>query len=507
MYEYRNRTRSLFSNTLRNVPGFYGSSKAGQFIKDAAAGLDSLDIIVLGDSNAQYPGTNGYTIGWHRAMQFGLGLMPYGTAVTCGGMLNAGATGTSTGLLVNSGGIGMAAGSNAQGSAAGSNAGIGVTGQMIASSSDAQIVGLRSWLGMSTTNWNVNDTTNALLFPNGWGANLAVVETSARYTSSFDNYVGVSNQTHSGYTSFGTEFCFGTDGNGAGVTLHYRLVYGTFNTAGNFTPVWYWLPGTGVAKRESSSTSTGGGYGYATQTYTYSPTFNPTSQMSLRVSWDGYNSATAAHQTTGPFAALWQSVMNPAIRGYSVSTLNYFGGLTTTQIASKIENCDKLLDAFLKEIRERQQAARGTGRALVWLNSGVNGPDDATTWPAAAQRIVDRILSRWISSGGTPANLAFVFSVTHPKTLGTWATGRAAVATAANAWGQSAGNNVCVVDIASLIDGPTLAKYLMYQDSTTDGGQSHLATIAIPPAAAGTMAADGYEAITNAVVSTLLLSL
>lgn len=480
-------------------------SAAGRFLQDAAAGLDSIDIIVLGDSNAQYPATNGYTMGWHRAMQFGLRVRPYGTAITCGGMLNAGATSTATGLLLNSAGIGMAAGSNAQGSAAGSNAGAGVTGQMIATSSDTEIAALRLWLGMSTTNWNVNDTTNALLFPNGWGANPAVVETSARYTSAFDNYVGVSNQTHSGYTSFGTEFCFGTDGNGAGVTLHYRLVHGTFNTAGNFTPVWYWLPGTGVAKRESSPTSTGGGYGYATKTYTFSPTFNGSSQRSLRVSWDGFNSATTSHQTTGPFAALWQSVMNPAIRGYSVSTLNYFGGLTTAQIASKIENCDKLLDAFLKEIRERQQAAQGTGRALVWLNSGVNGSETASTWTTNAQKIVDRISARWASTGGNPSNLAFVFSVTHPKTLGSWSTNRAAVAIAANDWGHSAGNNVSVIDIGSLIDGPTLAKYLMYQDSATDGGQSHLATVAIPPAA-GTMAEDGYAAITQAIVASLIAS-
>jgi hypothetical protein len=266
--------------------------------------------------------------------------------------------------------------------------------------------------------------------------------------------------------------------------------------------VWYWLPGGGVGKRETGDTTTGGGYGYATQSYTYAPTFNTSSQKGLRVSWDGYNSATTAHQALGPFAALWHSVINTAIRGYSVSNLIYYGGLTTTQIANKITGADKLLDAYLKEIRERQIACGGTGRAIVFLNAGVN---ISGQWSTDAQTIVTRIKERWVSSGGTASNLAFVFTVTHPKTRGTWSTGRAAVSTEANAWGQSAGDNVCVVDIGAMIDGPTLAKYQLYGDETTDGGQSHLSSGAVPPAT-GTRAGDGYQIITEKIVSTLLAS-
>jgi hypothetical protein len=166
-----------------------------------------------------------------------------------------------------------------------------------------------------------------------------------------------------------------------------------------------------------------------------------------------------------------------------------------------------MLDAYLKEIRERQIGATpgtaGTGRAVVFCNTGVNGPDTSTTWPAGAQRIVDRILARWVSTNGNADNLAFVFTVTHPKTLGTWATNRAAVSTAANSWAATAGGNVCVVDIQQLVSGLKLQKHLMYQDTTTDAGQSHLAVVAVPPAA-GTMATDAYASITQSIVSTLL---
>jgi hypothetical protein len=55
-----------------------------------------------------------------------------------------------------------------------------------------------------------------------------------------------------------------------------------------------------------------------------------------------------------------------------------------------------------------------------------------------------------------------------------------------------------------MIDGPTLLKYQLYGDGTTDGGQSHLATIAIPPAGSGTMADDGYQIVTSRIVSALL---
>jgi|694.fasta_scaffold30627_5 hypothetical protein len=490
--------RKSVLSAVATGPNIYGSTRAAQMLLDAANGVDSLDVITIGDSNAMYAGANGYHMGWQRALQFGLRIKPYGTSLFGGGMFNAGATSTAQGTQVNQAGIGTNAGTSAVTTVAVGNSPSPC--KMMAQNTDTEIVGLRNYLGMSISDLT-NSTTNSLLSANGFGVNPVVVETGTRFTTTYDNNVHVSNQTVASYTSFGFESVFGTDGNGAGATLTYRLVYGTFPTAGSFRPVWYWLPGGGVAKRETSDTPTSGGYGYATQSYTYAPTFNDSSQRGLRVSWDGYNSATTAHQALGPFAALWHSVINTAIRGYSVSNLVYYGGLTTTQIANKITGADKLLDAFLKEIRERQVACGGSGNTIVFLNAGVN---ISGTWTADAQTIVTRMKARWVASGGSADTIAFVFTVTHPKTLGSWATGRAAVSTAANAWGQSAGDNVCVVDIGAMIDGPTLLKYQLYGDGTTDGGQSHLATIAIPPAGSGTMADDGYQIVTSRIVSALL---
>jgi hypothetical protein len=319
--------------------------------------------------------------------------------------------------------------------------------------------------------------------------------------------ISISNQAVAGSNQFGSELAFGTAGTG-GHALQYRIVYGTFPTAGSFKPYAFYLATTGAVLRDSSTTSTGGGYGYATKAFNISSfTLAAVGSQPSRVAftWDGANSATNADQANGPFACLWQSVIRPNFKGYAVNCLNYFGGLTTTQVAEKIEDCDKMLDAYLKELRERQIAGGGTGRVLVFLNSGINGTETTTTWPAAAQRIIDRITSRWVLTGGSASNLAFVFTLTHPTTDGAvaWTANRAAVATAANNYAAANGNtyNLAVVDIAQMMTGLVMSRYSMYDS----GGQAHLTKVAIPPATV-TTATDGYESIVQSIVSSLLAS-
>ena len=488
--------------------GTYGSNAAGRFLKDLEAGTDSVDILVIGDSNAGFPADNGYSVAWNRVMQFGLRVPNYATPLMAGGPTNQ--TQLTTGNSRGDGmwTLGISQRWNAHTEAGGSNTGTTYK-QMIQTAAAApagEIAGLMSWLGFNSTNYNVNDTTNKMLFPMGWMNNPAVVEAGERFTSSFINYVGIANQLVSGFNAFGAEMGFGAAGTG-GHALQYRIVYGTFPTAGSFKPYSFYLGTTGAVLRDSATTSTGGGYGYATKafdvsTFTLASSGNPNR---ICFTWDGANSATAADQANGPFACLYQSVIRPNFKGYSVSCLNYYGGLTTTQIAEKVEDCDKMLDAYLKEVRERQIAGGGTGRAIVFCNSGINGTETGATWQAGAQRIIDRISARWTSTGGNASNLAFVFTVTHPTTDAgvTWTANRAAVATAANnyAAANGAAYNLVVFDIAATLPGQTMLRYSMYDS----GGQAHLTKVAIPPATV-TTATDGYQTITSALVTSLLSS-
>ena len=490
-------------------PAFYGSNRAGSFLQDAINGTDSLDIVVIGDSNAGFPGDNGYTVAWNRVMQFGLRVPVYATPLMSGGPSNQ--RDLTTGNIRGDGlwCLGNSQQWNAEGEAGGTYT--GTTFKNMIQSTDSEIVGLRTWLGFNFTDYNVNSTANKSIFPLGWMSNPAVVEVGQRFTSNFINYIGISNQLVSSFNAFGSELGFGTAGTG-GHALQYRIVYGTFPTAGSFKPYAFYLGTTGALLRDSSTTSTGGGYGYRTKPFDVTSfTLAAVGSQPSRVcfTWDGADSATNADQANGPFACLWQSVIRPNFKGYSVSCLNYFGGLTTTQVAEKIEDCDKMLDAYLKELRERQvgttPGTAGTGRVLVFLNSGINGTETTSTWPLAAQRIIDRFRARWVATGGTLSNLAFVFTVTHPTTDSgvTWTANRAAVAAAANAYAVANGStyNLAVVDIGQMMTGLVMSRYSMYDS----GGQAHLTKVAIPPAAV-TTATDGYQTITSAIVSALTSS-
>lgn len=492
-----------------SVVGMYGSGRAGQFLRDAMRGTDSVDIVVIGDSNAGFPVGHGYVGGWNKVMQFGMHVPPYAMSMCGGGPVlpTALTTGNNSAGRELMFGLGCSSSWNAETVAGGSNSPTSCK-QMI-QSTDSEIVGLRNWLGFNTTNYNVNGTTNKMLFPQGFMNNPIVVETGQRFTSSFNNIVALSNQAVASFNAFGSELAFGTSGTG-GHALQYRIVYGTFPTAGSFKPYSFYLPTTSAVLRDSATTSTGGGYGYATKafditSFTLGSAGNPTR---VAFTWDGANSATAADQANGPFACLWHSIVKPNTRGYSVSCLNYFGGLTTTQIAEKIEDCDKMLDAYLKELRERQigstPGTAGTGRVIVFCNSGTNGPDTSTTWVQGAERIRNRIASRWVSTGGNLSQLAFVFTVTHPTADAgiAWTASRAAVSAAANAWATSNatdGYGSSVVDINDAYTTIVLSRYSMY-DSTL---QTHLNIVAVPPAAV-TTAVDAYEAIVQRVVTCLI---
>lgn len=517
MYEYRNRTRYLLKNkTEAPVPGFYGSSRPGQFLRDAMRGQDSLDVIVIGDSNAGFAqagaGVHGYTGGWNKVMQFGLHIPQYATPICSGGPVLPTAlnTGNSSNGREMMWGVGISQAWNAHNVAGGSNSPTSCK-QMI-QSTDSEIVGLRNWLGFNTTNYDVNDTTNRMLFPQGWMNNPMVVETGQRYTSnnaSVVNLLALTNQTIGGINSFGSEMAFGTSGTG-GNSLEYRIVYGTFPTAGSFKPHAFYMNSINAISRDSV-VSTGGGYGFQTRAFrinSFTLGAQDVSPFRVGFTWDGANSATAADQANGPFACLWQSIIRPDFKGYAVSCLNYFGGVTTNELAQKLEDADKMLDSYLKEIRQRQigttPGTAGTGRVLVFCNTGTNGPDTSTTWVNGVERIRNRISERWIQNGGNLSQLSFVFTVTHATSSGAiaWTASRAAVSAAANEWGKNNANNgygVAVVDINDAYPSLLLSKYAMY-DTTL---QTHLRVATVPPASTAN-AVDSYEAIVQRIVSTLM---
>lgn len=527
---YRDRVNNL--SPVSTIEGIYGNTKAASFIKDAIDGVQSLDIVVFGDSNAGSGASCGYTRGWWQSLCT-FGAPVYGTPL----MMLASEDGSNVRLS----GLFMPAnyfnwnGRSTSGAAAnpsytlsarcrdGSTSAIELNdtlggyyvreGQATGSSStsitldagasstndfykDCFVSILTAVNGNVTTNWGIitayNGTTKVATV-----SGFATTPSASAYflitkfllkPSAFTFGVVFVDSTHV-YTSFaggpsvrtakGNQL---TAGNGSGGTsCQYRLVYGKFSTTGGkFRLRAMKDTNTSVASDSSDRLTSGGsGYDVAKLPFTSSTTSSIPDEM--KCAWDGYNSG-ASFQTTGPFAAFWHSIIQLNKKGYCVHNLNYLGGSTTSQHALILSRMGEYLKMYLKELRERQIEAGGSGRVLWFFNSGINGPDTNTTWTNSMTTIRDTIANTWTSLGYPIDDLAFIMSVSHPTTSGdpgatSWATARAAVSNAANLWAltnESYAKNACVFDIESVFTSAQLKQRNLYQIVNNVQYQTHL---------------------------------
>ncbi len=577
MYEYRNRTRSLIGKTT--TPGVFGSARAGQMLSDAIAGTDSVDIVVFGDSNAGSSAACGYTFGWSSAMSaFGAptyatplsfchsedgtnnrnsGLfMPWNTYFW-GGRSVLGSVGNSY-TLTNR--IAVAADADAaalnttfdnlylrENTARASSAttlqlDVGAsavdgayTGAMVVilsgavgttySTNSAQITGydgttktvtVGSWPGGTPSGTASFAILRTLLRPAAFSNGVAFVPAGATNFTSGANGPSVR-------LNGGSQLAAGPTG-GAGVALQYRVVYGTFAATGGKFRLRAMKSTNTLVAASASDIPTSGGTGYATATLNFTSSTTAGAPDEMKCAWDGYNTGTT-YEVTGPFAAFYHSVIRTSYKGFCVSCLNYFGGATTAFLAGTLQAMPKYLEAYLKELRERQIAAGGSGRVVWWHNSGINGSETGTTWTTNAAAIRDAVYNVWVTTLGYPArDLSFVMSVTHPVVTGdpgagTWGANRAAVAQAASEWAAANvndGKNVTVVDIASVLTAQQIKDRNLYQNLSNTLYAAHLRngpTIQTSPTyspatftgLADAVAPDnGYTVITTGIIRKLI---
>jgi hypothetical protein len=512
------KSRGAGTNAVA-AQGVYGNTTAARFLRDLMAGTDSLDVVVLGDSNAGSPGSAGYSAGWHRVMEFGLGVQPYATCMMNGGAYLA--TQPTTGNNRADGLFGLGTGQ----AWPGHNDAVRVAGstggpQSLLQTSDPALVDLRDDLGYNFTNYT-NEGTTMVLKPQGWQWDPVGVGVDVTYSSqAHTNYLTVTAGYNQYYNNWGSSLVFGTSGTG-GNTLQYRVVFPQWGdyTDGSFRLKCSWLPGvTQVALGPVISTNSSKGViEYVTETLEVNGSaindFESSGKKRLAFSWDGFGNI--SHAAFGPVAVLWQSVIRPNTKGYAVSCLTYHGGLTTDQLATRIETSGKCLDTYLKELRTRQIAGGGSGRVLVFVNSGVNDWNAYTDWNANMQRIKTHFSSRWQAMGGNATQLCFVLTPTHPTTSvispNPWPANRAAVVSSANTWATANagdGMNACVVDIGAGYSAVKMEKYLMY--GTGAGDVAHLSPENYPSLSGTTRVAvhndlcNAYTMVTQSMVSRLL---
>ena len=448
------RTRPLNGSTPAQNPAVYGSSLPSKFLNDLATGADSLDIIVIGDSNTMSAsaGAYGYHHGLSQVMQnkgwncYGTSVFPTMTELNPGADYSTGGWNSSAGLAIPTGNL--ASGNTLGGSTAYS-------------------------VWTPGTNWvRYNSYTATPPAKDDW-AYIA----SGTYSNNY-NAVEILD-THP--LNVNT------------LTLWHRIRYGTFTTgSGSFQGrTRSYAAGTVYATGASQSTNTGTAYSYLPYEYSFVP-----QGLRLNSSWSGPTA-------TGPCAIANHSIYCKR-KGWSVTSHGFISGGDSTTIASVITGIGNTpLKNQLQELRERQIAANGTGRVLLFTHSGINGTDTSSTWTAAHINIWNTYKAAWAALGYPDSDLAIVSFVGAPRNSTDTSQGSASLSTVRIAANQMAIANpsMTVVDVkqlmpyAALAYGIGVSSKTYYQNNTTS--DVHLSD----PSGSN---CNGYEVMSTQIINALL---
>jgi hypothetical protein len=429
------RTRQLFGNDAV-VPGLYGSTRASTFIKDCVAGTDSVDVITIGDSNIGY-NRSGLHTGFREALGHH-GAAQYATCLTQLAENIAGTNGSNT-----SGGMHtnitqfLWRGNLFTASGAGNCTFSSLNAKVAASDSNA--IALSTAVGTFT-----NFKTNGFEFD---AAFVNVGSPTNTYSSGANGVRIVPAAT--------TPFAIG-DGSG-NVPLQYRVVYGTFASgSGQFKLSIARNVNTIVARSATPISTNTGTNGIASTAATLN--FNAPEVSNVAVPFacnvDGFLSGTTADYIVGPAAFFWHSLMFQNKKGYSVTNLSYYGGRTTAQLATDMASNTTLINATLRELRERQIVAGGSGRVLVLTNSGINDAATGATYTTSLNSLISVFTTAWATLGYPATDLAFLITSTHPtpNSIGgqAWFVNRPIFNANAQAWARTNvndGRNITYCDL------------------------------------------------------------
>ena len=219
------------------------------------------------------------------------------------------------------------------------------------------------------------------------------------------------------------------------------------------------------------------------------PPSNSAGQFGVKVAIDGSGvglSNAVAQGTSVGLCSVYR-----AIKGTASSIMEYRGSATLTQLATDVNQAKSgFCTTLLKEARQRQIAAGGSGRVLICIQGGVNSADWSPSNPAAAITAVESIKtdikSAWATLGYPAADLLFLFMVSHPVDAGD------SSLTVLRSYAQSYYANSEDTLFVNLND---IAPFTTIQANNwfDNGGTSHLDE-----------ATRGYEAICTRIVSALL---
>lgn len=360
---------------------FHGLETASIFMKDLVNGTDSLDILMVGDSNIGYSvsGIYGYGNGFTSILT-NLNVPIYATNLVAG-LSKTQVVGTSP--------------SNAYMQIAGITNNPGRTDEQDASSGVTWLTpGSETIYNNITAIWN-SGASNELSHSGGsTRLDWAFVEPGATFTGNF-------------YINIAPTSPFGVNNQ----TIIFRIGYATFTgSGGTFKPRVYSSPSNIAIASDTVSTLRAVSDTEEYKVHELTAILPENNTENIRLSKYGGGAAVS------PCGFLFESAVRPNTKGFSVSAyLHRSGGVTNGAIKTALdETKNSTLRVFLKELRERQQKCGGSGRVLIFTNSGVNGNELSGDWLTGVQSIVSSVQAAWLANGFPLADLAFLITTTAP---------------------------------------------------------------------------------------------
>ncbi len=380
-----------------------GDQRASEMLRDLINGSDSLDIILIGDSNTCFQGA-----GWTDGLSAGLSAMgaaQYATPLLPAAIdgPNIGFRSRQTAAVLSAATLALGAPSaNVGGNPCFSGAFSTVQGQppqlragcspgLDAPPAAYNLPGLRL-TGTETYALDFAWIPSSPLAPFTHG--------SAAVRLDVDNLMGITSGQHSN------------------PPLTYRVVRGFMAdapTPAHFTVSWVQQTRTATSAVFTNiappRTVPQSGWSWVADEVACPSHINTSAAHEVYASFAG---AGTAQGVVGPVAVALQSIMVHR-KGHAVQPLDYHGGATMTMIAQDITTATpETISTIVGEVVARQRSARGSGRVIVFTQGGVNTDTGLPqSWTAACEAIETRVRDVWTTNAFPPENLTFVTMVSH----------------------------------------------------------------------------------------------
>lgn len=377
------RTRQIASVVDGTVQST-DSTRALQFISDARAGTDSVDILVAGDSN-----TNKSGWGWVDALvdafvnagvsHYATPLLPifsrdsatfygYQSKFDSYAKINA------DGSVTNAGGTGALGNTLVKGDSAPS----GLYDLLKRASGSLQPNACPFWFGYFAGSNNWADFIGGL------------------------------------YTVDDSTFTTGQPIQLAwqGSALKYRIVHAKGPGMGSFQPSFRRNGGGDALVVAGSRVQCADATGYSWTTAEMAISADANRNTAGRVYLAAYADNTwGNYYITGPVALAMHS-LSRAVKGVAVQSIDHYGGATTKQVADNAVGAPLIISQYMRELRARQISCGGSGRLIVMFQGGVNGTG-SSTWAADCTAFMETCRSCWTGLGYPVSDLGFVGMTSH----------------------------------------------------------------------------------------------